>query len=83
LEGRLADFDFLYDNRMSLDINDGRADDGAFERIEGKRLTYRPTSQDRSSQAGRETIAGVPETQLPVYGRDVMNLFGREGTNGC
>jgi hypothetical protein len=62
---------------MSLDINDGRVDDGAFERIEGKRLTYRPTSWDRSSQAGRETIGAVLRKHNSRYTkRDVMNLLG-------
>ncbi len=42
--GYLAEFDFRYNNRMSLGINDGERRANALKGIEGKRLTYRPTN---------------------------------------
>jgi hypothetical protein len=43
LKRYLAEFDFRYNNRMSLGINDGERTAKALKGIEGKRLTYRPT----------------------------------------
>jgi transposase-like protein len=43
LQRYLAEFDFRYNNRMSLGINDGERTAIALKGIEGKRLTYRPT----------------------------------------
>src|SRR5229473_787879 len=39
----LAEFDFRYNNRSGLGINDGERATLAMKGIEGKRLTYRPT----------------------------------------
>ena len=38
----LAEFDFRYSNRSKLGIEDGERATKDFERITGKRLTYRP-----------------------------------------
>ena len=43
LQRYLAEFDFRYNNRMSLFITDGERTALAMKGIEGKRLTYRPT----------------------------------------
>src|SRR5438445_490342 len=39
----LAEFDFRYNNRIALGVNDGERAVLAMKGIEGKRLTYRPT----------------------------------------
>jgi transposase-like protein len=39
----LAEFDFRYNNRIALGVNDGERATLAMKGIEGKRLTYRPT----------------------------------------
>ena len=44
LKRYLAEFDFRYNNRMSLGINDGERTANALKGIEGKRLTYWPTN---------------------------------------
>ena len=44
LKRYLAEFDFRYNNRMSLGVNDGERTANALKGIEGKRLTYRPTN---------------------------------------
>jgi hypothetical protein len=44
LKRYLAEFDFRYNNRMSLGINDGERTANALKGIEGKRLTYRPAN---------------------------------------
>jgi transposase-like protein len=44
LKRYLAEFDFRYNNRMSLGITDGERTANALRGIEGKRLTYRPTN---------------------------------------
>jgi hypothetical protein len=44
LKRYLAEFDFRYNNRISLGINDGERTATALKGIEGKRLTYRPTN---------------------------------------
>lgn len=41
LKRYLAEFDFRYNNRMSLGVNDGERTANALRGIEGKRLTYR------------------------------------------
>jgi hypothetical protein len=41
----LAEFDFRYSNRVALGVNDGERAARAMKGIEGKRLTYRPTSR--------------------------------------
>ena len=41
LKRYLAEFDFRYNNRMALGINDGERTANALKGIEGKRLTYR------------------------------------------
>jgi hypothetical protein len=38
----LAEFDFRYNNRIALGVNDGERATLAMKGIEGKRLTYRP-----------------------------------------
>lgn len=43
LQRYLAEFDFRYNNRMSLGVTDGERTALAMKGIEGKRLTYRPT----------------------------------------
>jgi transposase-like protein len=43
----LAEFSFRYSNRAGLGINDGERTALALKGIEGKRLTYRPTHEDR------------------------------------
>jgi transposase-like protein len=43
LQRYLAEFDFRYNNRSALGITDGERTANALKRIEGKRLTYRPT----------------------------------------
>jgi hypothetical protein len=48
LKRYLAEFDFRYNNRMSLGITDGERTANALRGIEGKRLTYRPTNQDQT-----------------------------------
>ena len=40
----LAEFDFRYNNRIALGVNDGERAALAMKGIEGKRLTYRPTN---------------------------------------
>lgn len=40
----LAEFDFRYNNRVALGVNDGERAALAMKGIEGKRLTYRPTN---------------------------------------
>jgi transposase-like protein len=42
LKRYLAEFDFRYNNRMSLGFTDGERTANALRGIEGKRLTYRP-----------------------------------------
>jgi transposase-like protein len=44
LKRYLAEFDFRYNNRMSLGVTDGERTANALKGIEGKRLTYRPTN---------------------------------------
>ena len=39
----LAEFDFRYNNRVALGVNDGARADQALKGIVGKRLTYRTT----------------------------------------
>lgn len=41
----LAEFDFRYSNRVALGVNDGERAILAMKGIEGKGLTYRPTSK--------------------------------------
>jgi hypothetical protein len=41
----LAEFDFRYNNRIALGVNDGERATLAMKGIEGKRLTYRPTDK--------------------------------------
>src|SRR5262245_362122 len=41
----LAEFDFRYNNRIALGVNDGERAALAMKGIEGKRLTYRPTDE--------------------------------------
>ena len=41
----LNEFDFRYNNRAGLGINDGERVVRALMGIEGKRLTYRPTNE--------------------------------------
>jgi hypothetical protein len=43
LQRYLAEFQFRYNNRSGLGINDGERTAIALKGIEGKRLTYRPT----------------------------------------
>jgi hypothetical protein len=43
LKRYLAEFDFRYNNRMSLGFFDGERTANALKGIEGKRLTYQPT----------------------------------------
>lgn len=44
----LAEFDFRYSNRVALGVDDGERTARVMKGIEGKRLTYRPTSQPLS-----------------------------------
>jgi hypothetical protein len=41
----LAEFDFRYNNRVALGVNDDVRADKALKGIKGKRLTYRPTDE--------------------------------------
>jgi hypothetical protein len=41
----LAEFDFRYNNRASLGVDDASRADEALKGIVGKRLTYRTTNQ--------------------------------------
>lgn len=41
----LAEFDFRYNNRIALGVNDGERASLAMKGIEGKRLTYRPANR--------------------------------------
>ena len=41
----LSEFDFRYNNRIALGVNDGERAALAMKGIEGKRLTYRPTDE--------------------------------------
>ena len=43
----LAEFDFRYNNRVALGVNDGRRTKKALQGIVGKRLTYRDSSAPR------------------------------------
>ena len=44
----LAEFDFRYNNRVALEINDKQRADNALIGIEGKRLTYRPVGEEKA-----------------------------------
>ena len=52
LKRYLAEFDFRYSDRFSLGVIYGKRTAKALKDIEGKRLTYGPTNQDRSQKAG-------------------------------
>ena len=41
----LAEFDFRYNNRVKLGVNEGERAAKALRGIEGKRLTYRPANE--------------------------------------
>jgi len=51
----LAEFDFMYSNRVKLGVDDAERTDRAVRQIEGKGLTYRRTRGPRS-EAGSETL---------------------------
>jgi ISXO2-like transposase domain len=40
----LAEFDFRYNNRVALGVNDGERAEQALKGVVGKRLTYRTTA---------------------------------------
>ena len=44
LQRYLTEFEFRYNNRTALGVNDGERAEAALKGIEGKRLTYRPVS---------------------------------------
>jgi transposase-like protein len=50
----LAEFDFRYNYRVALGYNDGERAALAMKGIEGKRLTYRPTSRPRPQESGAQ-----------------------------
>jgi ISXO2 transposase-like protein len=45
----LAEFDFRYNNRTSLKVSDRERTNKIMEGIEGKRLTYRRTSEAQNA----------------------------------
>jgi hypothetical protein len=47
LQRYLSEFSFRYSNRAGLGVSDGERTVLALKGIEGKRLTYRPTREDR------------------------------------
>ena len=48
----LAEFDFRYNNRIALGVNDSERATEAFKGIVGKRLTYRRTGEGKASSLG-------------------------------
>jgi transposase-like protein len=50
LKRYLAEFDFRYNERASLGVNDGERATKALQGIEGKRLTYRISNETNNSQ---------------------------------
>jgi transposase-like protein len=47
----LAEFDFRYNNRIGLGVDDGERAARIAKGIAGKRLTYRPTNRDKDAQS--------------------------------
>jgi hypothetical protein len=48
LQRYLTEFQFHYNNRSGLGVSDGERTVAALKGIEGKRLTYRSTNEDRA-----------------------------------
>jgi hypothetical protein len=51
----LSEFDFRYNTRVALGVDDTRRAEAALQGVKGKRLTYETTGRARPAQAGGAT----------------------------
>jgi hypothetical protein len=63
LKRYLGEFDFRYNNRVALHVDDDMRATKLLEGIEGKRLTYRRTDETANTQAEGESVSALARQQ--------------------